>query len=70
MVGKLKLLYGRPKTRAGVIIALKLFFFCRIFSKLQYAGIFNGPKKIPQGTFIGIYAGELLTDKVAHARGL
>ncbi len=33
-------------------------------------GVFNGLKKIPQGTFIGIYAGELLTDEEAHMRGL
>ena len=33
-------------------------------------GVFAGPKKIPSGTFIGIYAGELLTDAVSEMRGL
>ncbi|EJD04424.1 uncharacterized protein FOMMEDRAFT_167613 [Fomitiporia mediterranea MF3/22] len=32
-------------------------------------GIFAG-KKIPKGTFIGIYSGELLVDEEAHRRGL
>lgn len=36
----------------------------------RLTGVFNGSKKIPQGTFIGIYAGELLTDGEAHERGL
>ncbi|KAF8154816.1 hypothetical protein B0H34DRAFT_660281 [Crassisporium funariophilum] len=33
-------------------------------------GVFAGPKKIPNGTFIGIYAGELITEKEAHERGV
>jgi len=33
-------------------------------------GVFAGNKKIPMGTFIGIYSGELLTDTVAHERGV
>lgn len=33
-------------------------------------GVFAGPKKIYQGTFVGIYAGELLTDEVGEERGL
>jgi len=33
-------------------------------------GVFAGAKKIPEGTFIGIYSGELLTDNVAHERGI
>ncbi|KAJ8590675.1 SET domain-containing protein [Rhizopogon salebrosus TDB-379] len=32
-------------------------------------GIFNGPKKIPRGSFIGVYAGELLTVGEADRRG-
>jgi histone-lysine N-methyltransferase SUV39H len=32
-------------------------------------GVFAGAKKICNGTFIGIYAGELLTDEVGEARG-
>jgi histone-lysine N-methyltransferase SUV39H len=32
-------------------------------------GIFNGPKKIPGGSFIGIYAGELLTVEESDRRG-
>jgi hypothetical protein len=33
-------------------------------------GVFAGSKKIYSGTFIGIYAGELLTDEVGEQRGL
>ena len=33
-------------------------------------GVFAGSKKIPDGTFIGIYSGELLTDAEAHERGV
>ncbi|KXN85111.1 Histone-lysine N-methyltransferase, H3 lysine-9 specific [Leucoagaricus sp. SymC.cos] len=32
-------------------------------------GIFNGPKRMPRGTFLGIYAGELLTDEEGEKRG-
>ncbi|KAJ8495805.1 hypothetical protein ONZ45_g12704 [Pleurotus djamor] len=32
-------------------------------------GVFSGSSRIPSGTFIGIYAGELLTDAVAEVRG-
>ncbi|KAH9476035.1 Histone-lysine N-methyltransferase, H3 lysine-9 specific [Psilocybe cubensis] len=32
-------------------------------------GIFAGNKRIPSGTFIGIYSGELLLDAEAHERG-
>jgi [histone H3]-lysine9 N-trimethyltransferase SUV39H len=32
-------------------------------------GVFAGPRKIYNGTFIGIYAGELLTDEVGEERG-
>ncbi|PPQ90172.1 hypothetical protein CVT25_012483 [Psilocybe cyanescens] len=42
-----------------------------VIKKTQYKGwgIFAGSKKIPRGTFIGIYSGELLTDEEAHNRG-
>ncbi|KAG6848831.1 hypothetical protein H0H93_013652 [Arthromyces matolae] len=33
-------------------------------------GVFAGKYKIPAGSFIGIYAGELLTDKVGEIRGI
>jgi len=33
-------------------------------------GVFVGSKGIPCGTFIGIYAGELLTDAVGEERGM
>lgn len=32
-------------------------------------GVFNGPKRIPKGSFIGIYAGELLTVEESDRRG-
>lgn len=34
------------------------------------AGVFAGNKKIPAGTFVGVYAGELLTNSVAEQRGM
>ena len=34
------------------------------------SGVFAGPKKIPAGTFVGIYSGELLCESVSHERGL
>lgn len=34
------------------------------------AGIFAGQKKIPKGSFIGIYAGEILTDRIGEHRGM
>ncbi|KAI5989008.1 hypothetical protein EDD15DRAFT_2171820 [Pisolithus albus] len=33
-------------------------------------GVFAGPKKIPRGSYIGIYTGELLTEQEGEARGL
>ncbi|KAL1741609.1 hypothetical protein HDZ31DRAFT_45069, partial [Schizophyllum fasciatum] len=32
-------------------------------------GVFNGPKKIKKGEFVGIYSGELLAEREAHRRG-
>ncbi|KAH0832246.1 hypothetical protein J3R83DRAFT_13220 [Lanmaoa asiatica] len=32
-------------------------------------GVFSGNKKIPKGSYIGIYAGELLTEQEGEARG-
>jgi len=38
---------------------------------IDTAGVFNSStKKIPSGTFIGVYSGELLTDTVSEQRGL
>jgi histone-lysine N-methyltransferase SUV39H len=36
---------------------------------MRILGVFAGSKKIPRGTFIGVYAGELLVDEVAEMRG-
>ncbi|TFK24558.1 SET domain-containing protein [Coprinopsis marcescibilis] len=33
-------------------------------------GVFAGPKKIPRGTFLGIYAGEILSEEEGQTRGL
>jgi hypothetical protein len=40
------------------------------YHDLRGLGVFAGSKKIYQGTFVGIYAGELLTDQVGEQRGL
>lgn len=50
----------------GYVILL-FFIFNRITDNQK--GIFAGNKKIPSGTFIGIYSGELLLDEEAHDRG-
>src|ERR1700733_3278969 len=48
-----------------------IYIYCiRIPRSPKTTGVFAGPKKIPSGTFIGIYAGELLTDAVSEMRGL
>lgn len=36
---------------------------------MNFEGVFNGPRRIPTGSFIGIYAGELLTDDESDTRG-
>jgi hypothetical protein len=36
----------------------------------HFLGVFAGSKKIPAGTFVGIYSGELLLESVSHERGL
>jgi len=36
---------------------------------IVYQGVFAGTKKIPSGTFLGIYSGELLTNAEAEQRG-
>ena len=33
-------------------------------------GIFAGPKRIPGMSFVGVYAGEYLTDEEGEKRGL
>lgn len=33
-------------------------------------GVFAGAKRIPKGSYIGIYAGELLTEQEGEERGL
>jgi [histone H3]-lysine9 N-trimethyltransferase SUV39H len=33
-------------------------------------GVFAGDKRIPEDTFLGIYAGELLTDEAGEERGM
>ncbi|KAF8996029.1 hypothetical protein BDQ17DRAFT_962988 [Cyathus striatus] len=32
-------------------------------------GVFAGPRKIPKGTFLGVYSGELITDAAGEQRG-
>lgn len=48
-----------------------LKIFIRRLSDIVSLGVFAGPKKIPAGTFVGIYAGELLKEAVCgEERGL
>ena len=44
---------------------LSIIFFLLVKSTL---GIFAG-KRIPSGTFVGIYAGEIITDEEGERRG-
>ncbi|KAG6918784.1 hypothetical protein DXG01_011535 [Tephrocybe rancida] len=41
-----------------------------VIDSICASGVFAGPKKILAGSFIGIYAGELLTDRVGELRGI
>lgn len=36
----------------------------------RHIGVFAGRQKIPKGSFIGVYAGELLTENEGEARGM
>lgn len=51
----------------GLFISRSLFI---LSCSISFSGVFAGAKKIPSGTFVGIYAGELLTDAVGEHRGL
>lgn len=55
----------RRPTRAGVI---KLFLTLR-FLLMYVTGVVAGNKKISKGSYIGSYAGELLTEQEGEARG-
>jgi hypothetical protein len=68
MVVKFPLISERPKRKVGVR-NLAPFLFPFLIS-CPLIGVFAGSKKIPDGTFIGIYSGELLTDAEAHERGV
>jgi hypothetical protein len=35
----------------------------------SFAGVFAGTKKIPRGSYVGIYSGELLTELEGEERG-
>lgn len=58
----------RRHTRAGVI-SLFLFHFWHGFADEYVTGVVAGNKKIPKGSYLGIYAGELLTEQEGEARG-
>lgn len=59
--------YGRPLTKDGVrqqsVINAQSFL-------TRHLGVFAGRQKIPKGSFIGIYAGELLTENEGEERGM
>lgn len=57
--------YERPLTKDGVRLYVILFYN----SSICHIGVFAGRQKIPKGSFIGIYAGELLTEKETEERG-
>jgi hypothetical protein len=66
MVARFKLASRKLRRRDGVGLLNNcepLEFFDKI------PGVFNGPRRIPRGTFLGIYAGELLTDEQGEDRG-
>ena len=35
-----------------------------------WLGVFAGPRRIPKNSYIGVYAGELLTEAEGEKRGL
>lgn len=54
----------RRRDGASFYAMLRLLLFT------SFIGIFAGPDAIPAGSFIGIYAGELLSYDVAEQRGM
>ena len=54
-------------TRAGVIS--RSFLILGVGLLMYVTGVVAGNKKIPKGSYIGIYAGELLTEQEGEARG-
>jgi hypothetical protein len=66
MVGDTLSTFGRPRTRDGVCLYIPSFYD----SLTHHIGIFAGRQKIPQGSFIGVYAGELLTENEGEERGM
>ena len=65
MVGNMLSTYERPLTKDGV----RLYVIVSYCSSICHIGVFAGRQKIPKGSFIGIYAGELLSEKETEERG-
>ena len=51
----------------GLGYILSSFLYANCFCNV---GVFAGDKRIPGDTFLGIYAGEILTDEVGEERGM
>jgi hypothetical protein len=49
-------------------MSLNIVVLC--YLKPALLGVFAGRQKIPKGSFIGIYAGELLTENEGEERGM
>lgn len=67
MVELVRFLSRRQSTRGGVSIEILTFLIC--VSNHVESGVFADQKKIYKGTYIGIYAGELITDEEGEERG-
>ena len=67
MVALVRLLSKRQSTRGGVSIETLTFPIC--VSNHVASGVFADQKKIYKGTYIGIYAGELITEEEGEERG-
>lgn len=58
----------RKTTNKGWGMSLNIVILC--YLKPVLLGVFAGRQKIPKGSFIGIYAGELLTENEGEERGM
>ena len=67
MEGNMGLQSGRPQARVGVSGCYTHSHGSPVYLSI---GVFAGPKKIPGMSFIGVYAGEYLTDDEGEKRGL
>ncbi len=50
-------------------MSVNIFILC-FFLKIRPIGVFAGRQRIPKGSFIGVYAGEILSENEGEERGM